>query len=306
MAGTSGLRSGANGTKLGGDVYNLSDLGTATATVNLFNSILDSSSGTALAQKQSAGNATINPGSPPADLVQSSTIVSGNFNSTGLLTGSAELGTLSNNGGPTKTLAPLVGSVVIDAGNTSEATGLTTDQRGTGFPRLVNGQIDLGAVEHDFAPTITSGATTSFTQGTAGTFTVTTALGNPPETTLSESGDLPAGVTFVDNGDGTATLQGTATVIGTFTLTITASNGITPNAVQTFTLVVNAPPPFFAVGADAGGAPQVVVYNAQTGAMVSSFYAFGPSFTGGVRVAVDEINGSDDIICAAGPGADRR
>ena len=44
--------------------------------------------------------------------------------------------------------------------------------------------------------------------GTAGTFTVTTT-GFPTATTLTETGALPAGVTFVDNGDGTATLAGT-------------------------------------------------------------------------------------------------
>jgi hypothetical protein len=37
---------------------------------------------------------------------------------------------------------------------------------------------------------------------------------------------------------------------------------------------------------------------------VSTFFAFAPSFTGGVRVAVADINGDGtaDIICAAGPG----
>ena len=62
--------------------------------------------------------------------------------------------------------------------------------------------------------------------------------------------------------------------------------------------------PFLAAGAGAGGGPQVNVYNATTGALVASFYAFAPSFTGGVRVAVGDINGdgTDDIICAAGPG----
>jgi hypothetical protein len=68
-----------------------------------------------------------------------------------------------------------------------------------------------------------------------------------------------------------------------------------------------APPPantYFAVGADAGGAPLVVVYNAATGAEVAQFLAYAPSFTGGVRVAVDDVNGDgvSDIICAAGPG----
>ena len=58
---------------------------------------------------------------------------------------------------------------------------------------------------------------------------------------LSETGTLPSGVTFVDNGDGTATLAGTATVAGTYPLTITASNGTAPDATQPFTLTVQAP-----------------------------------------------------------------
>ena len=57
------------------------------------------------------------------------------------------------------------------------------------------------------APTITSATTTTFTEGSAGTFTVTTT-GNP-DAALSETGTLPSGVTFTDNGNGTATLAGT-------------------------------------------------------------------------------------------------
>jgi len=59
-----------------------------------------------------------------------------------------------------------------------------------------------------------------------------------------------------------------------------------------------------AVGADAGGGPLVNVYNAQTNALLASFFAFTPTFTGGVRVAVGDVNndGNPDIICGAGPG----
>ena len=57
------------------------------------------------------------------------------------------------------------------------------------------------------APSITSGATATFTEGTAGTFTVATT--GSPTATITESGALPTGVTFTDNGDGTATLGGT-------------------------------------------------------------------------------------------------
>ena len=72
------------------------------------------------------------------------------------------------------------------------------------------------------------------------TFAVTTT--GTPTAALSESGALPSGVTFVDNGNGTATLAGTpaASTAGTYPLTITAANGVTPNATQSFTLTVAA------------------------------------------------------------------
>ncbi len=58
-------------------------------------------------------------------------------------------------------------------------------------------------------PVITSGNATTFAIGSAGTFTVTTTAGYPTATTLTETGALPSGVSFTDNGDGTATLAGT-------------------------------------------------------------------------------------------------
>ena len=55
------------------------------------------------------------------------------------------LGTLSSAGGLTQTMRPRVGSPAIDAG--SNPGGLTTDQRGTGFARLVGSSVDIGAFE---------------------------------------------------------------------------------------------------------------------------------------------------------------
>jgi hypothetical protein len=76
--------------------------------------------------------------------------------------------------------------------------------------------------------------------GDAGTFAVTTS-GGFPIPSLSETGPLPSGVTFVDNNNGTATLSGTpaAGSGGTYPITITASNGVAPDATQAFTLTVN-------------------------------------------------------------------
>ena len=61
-------------------------------------------------------------------------------------------------------------------------------------------------------------------------------------------------------------------------------------------------------GADAGGGPHVRVFNGEIGrpalTIISEFFAFDPSFTGGVRVSVTDVNldGLADIITAAGPG----
>src|SRR5207248_3246106 len=62
------------------------------------------------------------------------------------------LGPLQDNGGPTFTHALLVGSPAIDAGDpnfdpNSFTPPLTTDQRGSGFARVANGRIDIGAFE---------------------------------------------------------------------------------------------------------------------------------------------------------------
>jgi len=55
-----------------------------------------------------------------------------------------------------------------------------------------------------------------------------------PAPSLTESGALPSGVTFHD--DGTGTLSGTARTIGTFNITFTAHNGVGSDAIQNFTL----------------------------------------------------------------------
>ncbi|MGA6982751.1 MAG: Ig-like domain repeat protein [Candidatus Sulfotelmatobacter sp.] len=83
------------------------------------------------------------------------------------------------------------------------------------------------------APAITSANSTNFTFNSYNTFTVT-ATGNPTPT-FSESGALPNGVTLSTSG----VLSGTPTQPGSFPITITASNGVSPNATQSFTLNVS-------------------------------------------------------------------
>ena len=64
------------------------------------------------------------------------------------------LGPLSNNGGSTETVALLAGSPAIDTGSNVLAIDPTTqqpltwDQRGPGYARIVNGNVDIGAYEY--------------------------------------------------------------------------------------------------------------------------------------------------------------
>src|SRR5439155_9776593 len=84
-------------------------------------------------------------------------------------------------------------------------------------------------------PAITSANSTTFQEGTFGSFTVTAT--GAPTPTLSEAGTLPAGVMFNAN---TGVLSGTpaAGTAKTYNLMFTASNGALPNATQNFTLTV--------------------------------------------------------------------
>jgi hypothetical protein len=92
----------------------------------------------------------------------------------------------------------------------------------------------------DQAPAITSAASATFKVGQAGSFTIKST--GYPVAALTESGGLPDGVTFVDQGNGTAILSGTpaAGSGNVYTLTVSASNGVSPAATQTFNLTVDA------------------------------------------------------------------
>ncbi len=103
------------------------------------------------------------------------------------------LGALANNGGPTQTMLPLPGSPAVDAGNVSNLppdtfdlnnNGNTTeplpvDQRG--FPRVININFDIGAVEVNYA--------ISATDGTSQSTTINSAFATALKATVTESGN---------------------------------------------------------------------------------------------------------------------
>ncbi|MBT9331512.1 Ig-like domain repeat protein [Paracidobacterium acidisoli] len=142
------------------------------------------------------------------------------------------------------------GVTFIDNGNgTATLSGMPAAGTGGNYPITItanNGISPNGTqsfmLSVDQASAITSANNTTFAVGTPGSFTVTTSAN--PRASLSESGALPSGVTFIDNGNGTATLSGmpAAGAGGIYAITITASNGIGPNAAQSFTLTVGQAP----------------------------------------------------------------
>ncbi len=174
-------------------------------------------------------------------------------NSTTFATGIAGTFTVTTTGFPKPSLretgALPSGVTFIDNGNgTATLAGTPAATSGGNYTVTITASDGIvePSVNQTFTLTvdqplaITSANSTTFTVGSAGTFTVATT--GFPKPSLAESGALPGGVTFVDNGNGTATLTGTPASAnsGVYSLTITANDGgVEPNATQTFTLTVN-------------------------------------------------------------------
>ncbi len=80
-------------------------------------------------------------------------------NTFNIIGGDPMLGPLADNGGPTLTHALLPGSPAINTGDPAAMAGVGDtpefDQRGVGFPRVLDGRLDIGAFELGMAPSVT-------------------------------------------------------------------------------------------------------------------------------------------------------
>jgi|SRR5450755_613808 len=129
------------------------------------------------------------------------------------------------------------------------------------------------------APTITSGSLPPGTIGVPYAFTIT-ASGDSP-LVLSVSG-LPPGLAF-DPASGK--ISGVPTAAGTSTLTITASNGCQPSAVQTQSLTVGKAPATMTLAASPNPA-----YFGQAVTVVAHVIAAAPPAQGTVLLCAREAN----------------
>jgi len=151
--------SGNTVTQTGGACFNL-------GTLQITNSTFSDNSAAFLAggvfnlDTLEIGNTVLNRGDSGVNIYSNGgTVTSLGYNvssddADGFLTGTGDqlntdplLGPLQNNGGSTFTHALLPGSPAIDMGDPNFIPPPFFDQRGTGFDRVVNGRIDVGAFE---------------------------------------------------------------------------------------------------------------------------------------------------------------
>ena len=111
---------------------------------------------------------------------------------------------------------------------------------------------------------------------------------------LTESGALPGGVTFKDNGNGTATLGGTPSgAAATFPIIFTASNGVGSAATQNFTLTTRVSAPVITSATNANGVIATAFsYQITATNSPSSYGATGLPSGLGVNTSTGLISGS--------------
>lgn len=140
------------------------------------------------------------------------------------------------------------------------------------------------------------------------TFTVTAAAipptpGLPTGTVELFDGATSLGVAPLQNGTASFTISTLTVGSHSITAKYSGDDNFAANTSAPLTQLV-ALNSIFATGTDAGGGPNILVFDAVTKAVKFNFFAYDPLFTGGVRVAIGDINGDSapDIITAPGPG----
>ncbi|HKB36541.1 MAG TPA: DUF4214 domain-containing protein, partial [Gemmataceae bacterium] len=157
-----GGSNGVDGQADGGAVFNLAygnkivSGGAVIATLTLNNNILSNTTGgTDLFSNAINGNNTNTAAiTGSTNLIQSNKLTNTSVATGGTIRSDPKLGPLQDNGGPAPTMALTSNSPAYGAGDASVPGLPTTDQRGPGFARTVNGRLDLGAFEIQNAVTI--------------------------------------------------------------------------------------------------------------------------------------------------------
>src|SRR5205814_1226666 len=156
--------------------------------------------------------------------------------------------------------------------------------------RLINGGND-----NQPAPVLSGIARTDTDTVVAGTLTALPNRQFTLEFFESPAQPVPVqGKTFLTrasvttDGTGTASFSVSLGTMVAFGEVVTATATDPSNNTSPFS---NAAGAVLAVGAGAGGGPQVRLLDARSQAVLRVFFAYDPAFTGGVRVALGDVNG---------------
>jgi parallel beta-helix repeat protein len=160
-----------------------------------------------------------------------------------------QLGPLQNNGGPTETHLPAATSPVVDAGDPAFAPPPSTDQRG--FPRVVNGRLDMGAVERASAGTIQLAVSAASISEAGVTITITATRTGGTEGAVSVSFATSDGtaVAPADYGAAAGTLSWAAGDGAPKTFQVTIVNDTQDELDETFNATISNPQGGAALGA---------------------------------------------------------
>ena len=187
----------------GAGVYVLADQATgiagggATYTIN--NTIIGQASPTGDDLEVSVnGGASVSASG--SDNIITTTSGSPTFSLTNTINVNPQLGSLGDNGGLSETMAITPGSPAAGAGDPSQDSGLPYDQRGPGYTRIVNGQVDIGAYE---IPSQVVSVTDAGGTYDGSPFAVTDASVTFDGTTIASFGDSSLSYTYYV-GDGTS------------------------------------------------------------------------------------------------------
>jgi hypothetical protein len=288
-------------------------LNSTTAASNFAGKVVSAGTGANALSLLGVGTLTLS-GDSSTSLLGGIDVINGTLNVTGKLgatsVSTATSGTISGAGGTigaltvnTGTVAPggtlNTGAVTLNAATNYSAAVLTTT---TAANLKTASAINLGGATlslSSVAAGLAVNNTFTIIDNTAVSGLVTGTFANQPEGSSISAKDTAGNtVTFIVSYIG-------GTNANDVTLKVSSITSATPTPTAPAQPMVAGQPAlnkFTAVGADAGGGPLVTI-TFQNGTFVS-FFAYASTFTGGVRVALGDVNGdgSTDVITGAGPG----
>ncbi len=218
---------------------------------------------------------------------------------------------LQNNGGPTQTIALVTGSPAINTGNNALAVDPTTgeplafDERGSGFPRIIDSTVDIGAFEYSgFSLVVSSQPPTSVTAGSGFGLVVVvqnasgaldTSFNGTVEVALEQNGGsgtslgaaaAVAGMVTFNHLTVTQAASGYTLLVSSSALGVATSSSFNVTPAATSRLVVASEP------------PTIVTAGSTFGLTVTAEDQYGnqtPAFTGRVAIGLNNNPGSGSL-----------